>query len=1364
MRGKRVTMYYTLTLILSIITVFVKAQLFDANISDIKKSGHEKYYNDPVEDFLKDPDNLEYFLSQFKRGAYDKIVGGEDADILDYPWQVSMQLRPPYGAQHFCGGTILSEDWILTASHCLVFDDGSGGDLFLEPFHLRVRAGFTHMQNPSQGSYYNVAEIIMHPDYDTNPNDFRFDIALVRLADPINLNLDNHASVNIVTTDDAQGGITDPGVLANVSGWGALYSDGPSPNTLQAVEVPIIDVSDTSYPSNLITADMILAGEQGKDACQGDSGGPLVVDDGNDWYKVAGVVSFGVGCGSPGFPGAYARVSYFYDWLKNYLIFPDPNQYYEQHHEDFVGGNIPANWENNVISGPTGFPGWEWTLTGGAYGGQLNSTTADNGYLILDSDANGTSGTAEEVDLITDAYNFSNITTNIYFSVEHLARTYGSAETYIYISTDDFATQTLLYEWEGAPQNEFSGPNPTISQFDITDFAQGETNVKFKFKWIGQWDYWWLIDDVRILIENTPLEVQFIVTDGEDGIDDVLISTQYTDQETTTDENGTATMVLYEGEYEITALRDGYLPYNAEITITEDGQVIEIIMEKIPAPEIVVDPQEIDIEVMQGFSSNAELIISNPGDALLEFALYAIPVFDKSANTSKENTTDDKTVTYYGYEVNAPMQLDPKPKPPQDNPLPDATGKPDQSVEVHYDTDYDSGVGTNSAASFITAARFTADELAAYYGSYEISAIKFHIRTNQFSEVQAKIWEGGSLSGPVQEIYTANVTEEVLIEQWTIHELPELISMIPGEEYWFGYSIQATGGFPASVDAGPMVEDKGAWMFFNGSWAQLTELNPQLNFNWNIRVILDPVLGVEWLSIEPASGIVDPEGEQVIDLYFDAEDLDLGLHQAEIAVTNNAGDVIYVPVNMNVVEPFFNVTFEVHNTNGDPISDAIITLSDTSNEAGDYTFFDVLTGSYDYNINTQGYLEAAGSLMVVDQDVTVQVSLIPVEVTPGSLTVNINDEFGEPVEGALFKLIGFGSFITDEQGQTQIPIVDGQYDYAASKFGMGESTGTINVSGDETLNLTMDYLRYNVTLVAQPEEGGLVNGAGEYYHGETAAVIADAAEFYDFSHWSVDGNIVSYESEYSLQIFEDTHLEAFFDIHTYIINANAMPSAGGNVDGAGEYDYGTMVTLTAIPENGYEFVEWTEDDESIAEAGIIYSFEALMDRELVAHFALTRYTLTFDIRAKDMQPILDAVIEFEGVDFEAGEYVFEDLLPGTYNYVVIKDGFFDATGQVSVINQHVTHQVVMDVDDTSITEVTWHGIRLFPNPASSILNIAAESQINEIQIMDTTGRTLLFDTPGQSRVQLPVHELKTGFYLIRIITPQHTTTQKFQKL
>ncbi|TVQ13198.1 MAG: T9SS C-terminal target domain-containing protein [Bacteroidetes bacterium] len=176
----------------------------------------------------------------------------------------------------------------------------------------------------------------------------------------------------------------------------------------------------------------------------------------------------------------------------------DPNQIVV-FSEDFAG-SFPAGWQNNVIA-PAGFPGFEWTNTGGDYGGQLNSTTAANGYLILDSDGHGTEGVNENVELITPAINFAqhgNLT-SITFSLEHLARTFGNADIAIYISANNFATQTLLYEWKNAPVNSYNSENnPLVSTFDITSIAQGQNNVKIKFRWLGQYDYWWLIDDVKI--------------------------------------------------------------------------------------------------------------------------------------------------------------------------------------------------------------------------------------------------------------------------------------------------------------------------------------------------------------------------------------------------------------------------------------------------------------------------------------------------------------------------------------------------------------------------------------------------------------------------------------------------------------------------------------------------------------------------------------------------------------------------------------------------------------------------------------------------------------------------------------------------
>jgi len=167
--------------------------------------------------------------------------------------------------------------------------------------------------------------------------------------------------------------------------------------------------------------------------------------------------------------------------------------------EDFEG-SFPAGWQNNVIA-PNGFPGFQWTTTGGEYGGQLNSTTAANGYLILNSDGNGSEGVNENVELISPPINFAqhgNLS-SINFSVEHLARTFGTADIAIFISTNNFTTQTLLYEWKNAPTDSFNTQtNPLVSNFDITSVAQGQNNIRLKFRWLGQWDYWWLIDDIKI--------------------------------------------------------------------------------------------------------------------------------------------------------------------------------------------------------------------------------------------------------------------------------------------------------------------------------------------------------------------------------------------------------------------------------------------------------------------------------------------------------------------------------------------------------------------------------------------------------------------------------------------------------------------------------------------------------------------------------------------------------------------------------------------------------------------------------------------------------------------------------------------------
>lgn len=1346
MKEKKITMTRLMAFLLVLFTVQVHAQFFEMDAGQINNQSEKFHYEHNPNDPFNDPEVVKEFLQRFQRTP-DKIVGGEDVDILDYPWQISLQLQPQFGGSHFCGGTIIDDEWILTASHCLVFEDQNGDDLFLQPMHIRIRAGFTALSS-GEGNYYNIQDIILHPDYSSAGHEF--DIALLRLNSPIDFDHPGKRKVGLIRNSDVENGLTDPGIMAKVSGWGALSSGGPSPDILQAVEVPIVG-GTANYPPGYITPDMLLAGEAGKDACQGDSGGPLVVDDGHGWYKVAGVVSWGVGCGMAGYPGVYARVSYFENWLDQYLVFPDPNQFVTLHHEDFSGGDLPAGWVNEVISGPAGFPGWEWTLTGGDYGGQLNSTTADNGYMILDSDAHGAAGADEEADMITEAFDLSDVNGSIYMSVEHLARTYGSAEVSIYVSNDDFATATQLYHWANAEQHEANGPNPVVSVFDITDVAQGQSDVKFKFKWVGSWDYWWLVDDLKILLENPPLEVEFVVTDGENPLSEALVSTAYTGQQATTNEEGIALLTLFEGTYDISVTRSGYEPFSTTIDVTEDGQVVNVEMIKIPAPEIEIEVEEIEFSLAQGSVGSTMLNIANPGDAELQFALFAYPMMKGQKNAqTHEISTYPETGNFPLEELQADSRI-------KDAFYPNKGEKVDEEVELHHDNGYaGNGIGAG-ANTWISAVRFDADDVAPYVGLYDISQIKFHIRDTGFNEVVVKIWEGGSEMGAGTEIYSQVVTDDVVIDEWNIHQLPETIMLQPGTEYWFGYSITSTGAFfPASTDNGPMEPEKGGWIFFNGSWALLPDLNADLDYNWCIRGVLQLSEQIDWLSFNPQSGTVAPESDLDVELIFDATELELGQYTAQIVVQNNVGESINLPVEFNVVEAESDVTFVVTDEYGVEIDDATVSLDGVTNEPGDYFFEGLPIGNYAYEVTKEGYYTAQGSILV-DEDMTVEVTLInqDSEITV-DLSVSIVDEFDQPVENAYFQLQGYGSHFTDENGTIEILVVPGQFIYSVSKTGFVPQSDEFEIpdTGENTftLNIEMEYLRFDVTVDVNIDGAGTVTGAGEYYYGQMATIEAEAAEAYHFLHWVENGNMAAETAQYEFAVTKDMDFLAVFAINTYTITASSSPNGSIDPEGEIEVEHGEDFTFNIAAMPGYHIFDVLVDGVTVG-AVESYTFEDVKaDGSIHAVFEINTYeveitsegngTITPDgthtvSHGDDMTFTLTPDVDHRIADLLVnGQSVYDDVADGVYLLINI-------SGHTTV---HAEFEYA-----TGITQVAADALKLYPNPATSAVTVSSQNMMQEIRILTLQGQLVESVTVYDTQHTFSVEGYKTGIYLIQVV-------------
>lgn len=226
-----------------------------------------------------------------------RIVGGQPASQA-YSFMASLHVN----SAHWCGGSLVGPYKVLTAAHCVHGRTASD---------FRVYIGLYDLDDAEDASYASVTQIEEHPQYDETTYDL--DVAVLHLSGG-----SDSTPIALVSNQSYY----DHPTAVTTMGWGTLSFGGTSPRILQQVQITI-DPSCGTYGAADITSAMVCAGGPGRDSCQGDSGGPLLRES-TMGPELLGVVSWGYGCATDGYPGVYARVDRVLEWMNATQVRPQP--------------------------------------------------------------------------------------------------------------------------------------------------------------------------------------------------------------------------------------------------------------------------------------------------------------------------------------------------------------------------------------------------------------------------------------------------------------------------------------------------------------------------------------------------------------------------------------------------------------------------------------------------------------------------------------------------------------------------------------------------------------------------------------------------------------------------------------------------------------------------------------------------------------------------------------------------------------------------------------------------------------------------------------------------------------------------------
>jgi len=303
-----------------------------------------------------------------------------------------------------------------------------------------------------------------------------------------------------------------------------------------------------------------------------------------------------------------------------------------------------------------------------------------------------------------------------------------------------------------------------------------------------------------------------------------------------------------------------------------------------------------------------------------------------------------------------------------------------------------------------------------------------------------------------------------------------------------------------------------------------------------------------------------------------------------------------------------------------------------------------------------------------------------------TVTFEIEDEDGNPIDDAIVTF----NYVQNEPGDYVFEVPpEGNYDYKVEKEGYETVEGDVFVDDDMTIEITMEVETFNLTLNSNPEEGGDVEGEGEYYYNQEVTIIAIANDGWGFVNWTCeDGEEISDKAEFEYTMpAEDISLTANFE-EAHFLTLSSEPEEGGTVDGEGWYIEGKKVEIHAHAEENWGFENWTGD---------------------------TQYVDDPDSKT--------TIVTMPAEDIN------------------LTANFIDATS-------------IMDPEKTELS--------VFPNPARDKFYIESDETIKEIRLIDISGQIIKNIAVDAKYVEINVRNLNAGVYFIQIHTDRSLVNKRVQ--